>query len=141
MLKWNPLTGELDYSNPNAVSARKLITIKKAAEVISANLLVYLDTPTTCRIGRNDGTIAEASVIGVTLNAGVINSDIKIQILGIVEDGSFSFNINDLLFLGKNGLITDLDPSVDPTALYLTRVGYGINVNGIVVSIEKPLIL
>jgi len=68
MLKWNPLTGELDYSNSNAVSAKKLIITKIADEVISAAKLVYSNTSTTCKLATNDGTIDEASVVGVALN-------------------------------------------------------------------------
>src|SRR4030067_2042131 len=117
----NPFTGELTPSVSEALSAKVLILEKNANESISALSLVYLDTSLTCR--NADNLIYNTSIcVGIALNGGAIGDLIKILSFGIVEDPFFIFGLNDPIYLGLNGVITD----IAPTSGILVKIGNGL---------------
>lgn len=132
----NPFTGDLVPSIADAVSAKTLILEKEASESISALKLVYLDSSLSCSLA--DSSISgKINSCGVSINAGILGDIIKILSFGIIEDASFLFGVNEPLYLGTNGEITN----IPPTTGYLTKIGYGLGAGSIYIKIEKPITL
>ena len=117
-----------------ALSAKTLIAEKIANETISALSVVYLDTFATCKLALNSDPL-KSIVMGIALNGGSIGQTIKIQIFGILEDPSLNFGLNELIFLGPSGNII----TTQPPSGYLARLGWGLGLGAIQVSIEKPI--
>lgn len=121
-------------SSQDALSAKTLILERTANEAISALQPVYLDTVSTCRLADNS-SLATGFVEGIALNGGVIGAKIKILVFGIVEDPSFAFSLNQMIFLGTSGTII----TTQPPAGVLTRLGWGLGAGAIQIAIEKPI--
>ncbi len=86
-------------------------------------------------------TLIKADSIGVAMNDVADGGDVKILILGILSDPSFSvFAINSILFLDDDGGITDVKP-VNPTKKFQVIVGKYLGANEILINIQTPLAL
>lgn len=120
----------------NAEEASKLTLIKEAAETISALKLVKLNASDMFEIADKE-LYEDALVVGIAITAGAAGATIKAVATGIVEDLAFNFPLNDLLFLGNNGTITN----IAPTTGHNVPVGYSLGTGAIFLNIEKPEIL
>ena len=89
----------------------------------------------TVTYAKSNGTYAEARPIGITLTSGLTGQKVKVLILGLVEDESFIFPANTLLFLGPNGTITE----VPPTSGYSVIIGEALAPGIVSLSIRPPI--
>lgn len=121
-----------------AVSTDVPLTISKIyAENISA--LRVVTAVDAARVEKADiVTFSQAKVLGITLQAGITGFEGEILILGIIEDGSFSFPVNDLLYLGSDGNITNIPPEL-PTSLFSTTIGHSLGNGAIFIDIKDPI--
>ena len=87
--------------------------------------------------GNNNTTIDEATIIGVSITAATDGNKVKYKIIGNYTDSSFAFPLNDPLYLGVNGSITN----VPPTTGFRTQIGYSKGLGEIFISIQEPIIL
>ncbi len=121
----------------NAVAAEKLVKTFVAGEAVSALKLVYLSASNTIKLALPGSTYEEAQVIGVSLNTAILGGNVDVQLFGVLNDPSFLFSANALLFLGSSGSIT----TTVPGSGFLTRVGYGLGTGAIFIDREKPIVL
>lgn len=82
-------------------------------------------------------TYAEATIIGVSITGNTNGNVIKYKIAGKLEDSSFSFPVNDPIYLGSDGAITNTPPTIG----HSTRLGSSLGVGAIQIEIEEPIIL
>lgn len=87
--------------------------------------------------GDPDLTYAEASIIGISITGALSGNTVKYQIDGRLEDSSFNFPLNDPLFLGTDGVITNTPPVTG----HNTRLGLSLGVGAIQIEIQMPIIL
>lgn len=120
----------------NAEEASKLTLSKEASVTISALQLVKLNALDMFEIADKE-IYEDAQTVGIAITAGVAGTIIKAISAGIVEDASFSFPLNDLLFLGNTGTITN----IAATTGHNVPVGYSLGSGAIYLNIEKPEIL
>jgi len=98
---YNPFTGILDRDTKNSgdsTTAERLTVTKIAGETISALQMVYADNDTDVLVANNS-TYNEAKTIGLALNAANATDDVTVLLFGQHEDNSFSFTLNEPLFL------------------------------------------
>lgn len=118
-------------------SAAKLIVTKLSSELISALQVVKLINADEVAIGSRN-TYNNSLILGIALNAAPsIGLNVKVQTFGVLEDPFFNFPLNDLLFLGLNGTITNVEP-VNGTR---TMIGKSLGSGAIFISITEPVIL
>lgn len=74
--------------------------------------------------------------IGISKNAASVGTELKIQTLGNLTDPSFTWDIGTILYLGDNGLLTNIPPT---TGLFweLAKVVYQ---NTICFNPKNPII-
>ena len=103
---------------------------------VSATFAVYR-TINGVSVGNNSNSFSEASIIGIAIN-GANNGDlVTYKTSGKLRDSTFNFPINDQLYLGLSGNITNIPPTTGYRTLIGTSNGNGeININ-----IQEPIIL
>lgn len=111
--------------------------VKIANETISAVCAVKLDSPTNISKATNDTTINNATVYGVTRTAGTAGSNIEVVTTGNFYDSSLNFPVNDSIYLGLNGVLTNVAPATG----FLTQIGVSGGPGLIIINIDEPIIL
>lgn len=109
---------------------------KVADETISALRLVSAVSPTNVELGQPSG--GEPRVIGVSRTSGSLGDQIEVITTGEVSDSFFNFPANTKLFLGPDGVITDVVPTA-PSSDYLVRIGHSLGPGRIFLNIEAPI--
>ena len=118
------------------VDVPKLSVSKIYSEAIDKFKLVSASSSTEVQLA-NDTTIQEATVLGVASEAGILNDEKSVIILGVIEDPSFTYAVNIPLFLGANGDITDTPTTV--VGEFVTQIGYSLGTGAIFISISEPM--
>lgn len=121
-----------------ARQAEKLVLKKVTSETLSALKLVVLNDNDEWELG-DPATYEESLVVGVSTTAGLVGADVSVHMFGKLEDASFIFPLHDNLFLGLNGVITNVPPSL-PTA-HSTLIGVSLGAGSIFIRIDQPIIL
>lgn len=122
----------------SAETAQRLVITRTAAEGISKFRLVTAFSSTEVRPAWRDDTYERASVLGMALNAANTGEEVSILVFGVVELTGGGFTINEPLFLGKYGVVSEI---VSEDAVHSVRIGKAIGSNQIFLSIESPVIL
>lgn len=76
-------------------------------------------------------------IIGMSVSAGAIDSQIKMLSYGKHIDGGLSLDINLPLFLGTNGTITQVAPVAGSSVV----LGHAQSTNTLFLDIKRPIIL
>lgn len=109
-----------------------------AGEPISALKLVYASLDGKVYVANNTATFDEALVMGVAINAAASIGDmVTIVLSGVLQDASWSWAANELLFLNSLGTITN----VIPVSGHRSKIGKALMSNKILIEIEEPIIL
>lgn len=109
-----------------------------AGEPLSALKLVYASLDGRVYVANNTATFDEALVMGVTINAAASIGDmVTIVLSGVLQDASWSWAANELLFLNSLGTITN----VIPVSGHRSKIGKALMSNKILIEIEEPIIL
>lgn len=109
-----------------------------AGEPISALKLVYAALDGKIYVANNTATFDEALVMGVAINAAASIGDmVTIVLSGVLQDTSWSWAANELLFLNSLGTITN----VIPVSGHRSKIGKALMSNKILIEIEEPIIL
>jgi hypothetical protein len=129
---FNPITAELDLvgpepSDPNVLNYEAATTISalKLVKLNSSGLLIYAD----------NSNYQSSQTIGVSMNSGNAGDIIKVKTFGELQDTSFSFSLDDSLFLGSNGSIDNTPPT---SGVYL-KIGKAIKSDTIFIDIEQAV--
>ena len=101
---------------------------------VSAVKAIYQNTNGVTHADK-DLNSEEATVIGISITGNTDGNQVKYQIAGRLEDSSFTFPLNDPLYLSNNGNITN----VVPTTGYQTRIGHSLGTGAIQIQIEEPI--
>lgn len=109
-----------------------------AGTSISSHKVVYLDSNNLIQYCSNLDFNKAKKVIGITTTSGNTGEQVMIQNHGKLTDPSFSFTVDNLLFLGDNGLITQTYPS---NAQVCIQIGFVINENTIFIDIKEPILI
>lgn len=122
-------------ANPEEI-CQKGIQYDLADGTVSAIKAVY-KTINGVAPADKDISFATSTVVGISITGNTTGNQVKYKVDGILEDSSFNFPINDQLYLGNNGNITNVPPTTGQRTLIGTSCGVGaINVN-----IQEPIIL
>lgn len=120
---------------PQATSLQKTYT---TGEDISALQVVRLDASELVFKATSDTIYSDSKAIGISLTSATTGNDASVLMFGILEDNIFSYTPNEPLFVGLNGVITDIPPS-QPTNSFSTQIGHGLGAGSIFVSIREPI--
>jgi len=121
-----------------SVSTNVPLTISRVYdETISALKAVRAVSSTNVEKGEPT-SFSMATVLGISLQAGSAGFEGEILILGIIEDGSFTFPLNDLLYLGIDGAITNVAPAL-PSSTHSTTIGQSLGNGAIFIDIKDPI--
>ncbi len=85
--------------------------------------------------GDKDTSFETSTIIGISITGSSGGTQIKYQIDGRLEDSSLNFPLNDPLYLGNNGNITN----VVPTDGWRVRLGTSLGVGAMQIEIEEPI--
>lgn len=107
---------------------------KIADESISALRVVAAVSETNVALADKD-SFQDAKALGVSINAANTGENVKVVTFGEIKDSFFNFPLNEPLFLGDNGVITDIAPS----DVFNTTIGHSLGPGAIFVNIREPI--
>lgn len=110
---------------------------KVAGEILSGQRVVIVDTNELIYYADKDTISHSNKVLGITKSAGVIGGSIEVQYASEFQDPSFSFDMTKPIYLGNNGLLTQ----VYPTTGFVLYVGFPVATDTIMIAIKIPIIL
>ena len=87
--------------------------------------------------GDKDTSYTTATIIGISITGNTTGNQVKYRIDGRLEDSFFNFPLNDPLYLGTNGVITNIVPITG----HRTRLGISLGVGAMQIEIEETIIL
>lgn len=123
-------------------SVEKLAIERLSDQGISALKVVRLTSDTTVDIADSSLTYVDSITAGIatstTTGAG---QTIFVQTYGVLEDAFFVFPLNDLLYLGANGIVTNVVPSTGSGDTHRVVIGKSLGTGAIFINIEEPIIL
>lgn len=142
--RWNPITGAFDLVRSNASenqvleSAKRLQITRIAAEDISALKVVKAASDTEVLLASSTGNFEDAEGLGVSITGANTGGSLEIITAGNISDALFSsFVLNQAIYLGTNGTMTQTPPSTGN----LTRIGKSLGGNDIQIKIDSPIAL
>ena len=136
-IKTNAL-GFVDNSLLSGVAASSVQLVRVADETIAIGDVVMATSDTNVALATNDGTVQQATVLGIATSAANTGQNVTVVLMGIVTNALFNaFALNAPLFLDVDGAITDDRPTA-PAANFLTVIGKSLGSGSILVSIGQP---
>ena len=126
---------------PQAIRANEagiLIEKKESATTLSALRAVIINGDDKFEYA-DPSTFEGSQVAGILLGAAPIGTSVKAQLYGRLEDSYFNFPLHDDLYLGSNGIVTNIAPEL-PTP-HSVLLGYSLGPGAIFIRIERPIIL
>lgn len=110
-----------------------------AGETISALKLVYVNIADgKIYVASSTAAFANAMVVGIATNASVSGGFVTVQLSGIIQDASWSWSANALLFCSSTGYVTNVAPAAPG---YRIKIAKAITSDTILLNIEEPILL
>jgi hypothetical protein len=109
--------------------------VTKIADItLSGHRLVTMATTTTVTYADKDSAY---HVLGMTTNSAMAGSSVSILTAGEIVEPSWSFTINNPVYLGNNGLLTQ----VVPVSGCILQVGLATAPTKLLIGIQLPIII
>lgn len=135
---WNPIRGGLDFvkcqTGVNGETLQKDLVVD---QTISALRMVRATSSTNVNLA-DYSTFNESVVLGMAISAATVGNTTTVVTHGCVKDPSFTFPVNDTLFLLSNGTITNA-PIPLGGGFYTVRIGHSLGSGAIFIDIEEPI--
>lgn len=135
--KFNPFTGTLDYFDTDGGSSTpspNITETKTASETISALKLVTAIDATQVEVAEKDN-YPNSKVLGLALTAANIGEQVEVLLFGKHTDASFTFTLNEPLFLTSAGVIS----SIAPTTEFSVNIGHSLGAGAIFIDIQEQI--
>lgn len=104
---------------------------------IGGHRFVYFDSAHNAKYASNDVLTHAAKVVGMTLGATNAGDVINVLRSGAITEPSWSWVVDQPVFLGANGLMTQTQP--EAPALFSLIVGFPITATTLFISIREPI--
>lgn len=128
--------GQRGFAGPPGTSLFEMV----AGAALSGHRIVYLDTQNTLQYASND-TLAHANrIVGMTLGAVAQGAVAQVKSMGDVEEPGWSWDTNLSVYLGPNGLLTQVAPT-GPAAKFSMVVGFPVSSTSLFVNPREPIVL
>jgi hypothetical protein len=92
------------------------------------NKFIYADNTNVTHAGR---------IAGITTGAIMQNSDGMVIASGLLIEPVWAWNINEPIFLGLNGALTQIEPTIG----FLQVIGVATSTTSMFINIREPIIL
>lgn len=135
-LQWR-YVGETGWTNLISISELISVVTKPAGQTLSAQRIVIMDSDGKLYYGDKDTVSTAKKTLGLTLHSGNLDEDIRVLLSGRISDPSFSFTLGMSIYLGNNGLLTQ----IYPTSGYVLKLGIPVDANTFILKIDIPIIL
>jgi hypothetical protein len=122
------------------VSGTAVIPNALAGGNLSGHRLVYFDNSGVLQLASSNNLSHMGRVVGMTTSASVSGSPAEVFTMGLFTEPSWFFDTSIPIYLGNDGLITQVVPS-QPNSLFSQIVGYVINPTTIYLHLETPIII
>jgi hypothetical protein len=123
-----------DTVEPYSERLQRLVRV--ASESISALRVVRSDSATSVVLARWP-ELESRSPLGISVTAAAPAALVRVQHIGEIEDGSWSWTPGAPVFCGPLGTLTQVMPSTD----YALVVGEAVTASRLVVRIQGPIFL
>lgn len=111
-----------------------------AQTALGGHRIVMLNNLGKVEYAFNDNFAHLDRIIGMTIGAASLDALTNVLNIGELSEPSWSWVLNLPIYLGVNGLMTQVEP-VFPGSLFSVIVGFPITANTIFINIGFPIIL
>lgn len=132
--------GEQGPQGVAGLSGTSFIPNVNSGSNIGGHRIVYLDTNGDARYASSDNIAHLGKVVGITTSSSTTGSPVEIRTMGKFEEPSWNFDVNLPIYLGIDGLITQVTPSL-PNSLFSQIVGYVVNPTTVYIQLQTPITL
>lgn len=120
-LVWADLpTGATTYTAATAISGHMLVTLNSTGEAIYADCT----------------SVSKVNVLGITTGAASAGAEVSLATQGTLEFNGWTFTVDQLVFLGLNGTLTQILP---PGAICQKVVGLAISATCVSIELRPPI--
>lgn len=109
-----------------------------AAIALGGHRLVMNSTDGGLIYASNDVAQSAYTILGITMGAAVVNAPVDVQGFGLMTEPTWAWVPNAPIYLGTNGLLTQVVPSA-PTALFSLVVGFAISATAIFLNLHEAI--
>lgn len=110
------------------------------AAAIGGHRVVILTNDGTVAIASADDITSATRVIGITVNAADINTQVLIQTQEELDDPSWFWDMSHPVYLGLNGVLTQVPPT-SPGSAFSMVVGFPITSTSLFINLREPIVL
>jgi len=110
-----------------------------AGAALGGHRIVHLDSSEKAQYAGNQTAAHALVMLGMTLGAAVLNDPVNVQSFGEVIEPSWSWTLNQPVYLDTNGLLTQTTP-VAP-ALFQRIVGFPTAATKLFLSFREPIFI
>lgn len=116
-----------------------LVGSKIAATALSGHRAVTLDSIGKLNYASNDNYVHSFKLLGMTTGAVAEGALATVLFAGELTEPSWNWNINLPIFLGANGLLTQIVPQA-PSAMFILEVAWPVTPTLIYWKIGTPIL-
>lgn len=110
-----------------------------AGAALSGHTIVYLDASEKAQYAGNDTAAHAQIMLGMTLGAAALDAPVNVQRSGEVTEPSWSWVLEQPVYLGAGGQITQMPP-VSP-ALFQRVIGFPMSATKLYLSFREPIFI
>lgn len=111
-----------------------------AGAALGGHRIVIIDQDSRAQYASSMDVSHALKIIGLTRGAAVEGDMVAVQRAGRITESSWNWAPGQPVFLGDNGLLTQVPPSL-PTSLFSLIVGFPIAPTSLFLSLREPILL
>jgi len=116
--------GEVGPPGPAGAGGAGTALTKTAGTALSGHRAVVLDVSGEAIYADNTVLAHRDKVLGLTSGAASAGADVTIVSYGEITEPSWTWTLDEPVFLGANGLLTQTAPALIAGAVFLQRIGF-----------------
>lgn len=114
----------------------RLVVAYPAGEILGGHRVVKIVGSEAFYADPSD-VLGAHLVVGVTQHAATLGGNVRVQIAGPMIEGSWSWNVDEPIYLGSNGVLTQ----VPAAGGALVMIAVPVSPDAIMINVRQPIFL
>lgn len=111
------------------------------AVAIGGHRLVVLNSDGNAIYADSHNLTHAHKVLGITTGAASAGDTVTVQITGVLSEPSWTWTLDEPIWLGTNGILTQTPPEPTNGDVFSLIVGFPTAANAAMISIQQPILV